>query len=146
MAAPSAGSAPTDIHAHRPLPDDSDQARAVAVLARAQQDTTWNRRQVGNRLRSLLREYYPAALAAVVHWKNGLCRPAALALLKVAPRPSGREILRAEWAHHPPQVEKALGRQMLALLAQPEAACTAVDDLDRPQRRPSSNTRTRRSS
>lgn len=78
----------TDRHAHRPLPNDSDQARAVAVLARAQQDATWNRQQVGNQLRSLLREYYPAALTAVAHWKNGLCRPEALALLKVAPTPT----------------------------------------------------------
>lgn len=69
----------TDRHAHRPLPNDSDQARAVAVLARAQ--------QVGNQLRSLLREYYPAALTAVAHWRNGLCRPEALALLKAAPTP-----------------------------------------------------------
>lgn len=30
----------TDMHAHRPLPQDSDLARAVAVLARAQQDAT----------------------------------------------------------------------------------------------------------
>ncbi|WP_331735989.1 IS110 family transposase (plasmid) [Streptomyces anulatus] len=148
----------TDIHAHRPLPDNSDQACAVAILARAQQDATWNRQQICNQLRSLLREYYPAALAAVVHWKNGLCRPEALALLKAAPTPADaarltrpqiaaalrragrqrgieaeterlREIFRAEWAHHPPLVEKALGRQMLALLAQLEAACTAVDDL-----------------
>jgi hypothetical protein len=33
----------TDMHAHRPLPNDSDLARAVAVLARARQDATWNR-------------------------------------------------------------------------------------------------------
>ncbi len=30
----------TDMHAHRPLPQDSDLARAVGVLARAQQDAT----------------------------------------------------------------------------------------------------------
>lgn len=50
----------TDMHAHRPLPDDSDLARAIAVLARAQQDAVWNRQQLANQLRSLLREYYPA--------------------------------------------------------------------------------------
>jgi hypothetical protein len=33
----------TDMYAHRPLPNDSDLARAVAVLARARQDATWNR-------------------------------------------------------------------------------------------------------
>jgi transposase len=30
----------TDMHAHRPLPNDTDLARAIAVLARAQQDAT----------------------------------------------------------------------------------------------------------
>lgn len=62
----------TDMHAHRSLPDDSDLARAIAVLARAQQDATWNRQQIANQLRSLLREYYPSALAAADVWKNGL--------------------------------------------------------------------------
>ncbi len=33
----------TDMHTHRPLPQDSDLVQAVAVLARAQQDATWNR-------------------------------------------------------------------------------------------------------
>ncbi len=54
----------TDMHAHRPLPNDSDLGRAIAVLARAQQDATWNRQMIANQLRSLLREYYPAALDA----------------------------------------------------------------------------------
>ncbi|GAA2709505.1 MULTISPECIES: IS110 family transposase [Streptomyces] len=148
----------TDMHAHRPLPNDSDLARAVAVLARAQQDTVWNRQQISNQLRSLLREYYPAALAAFEPWKNGLCRPEAREVLKVAPTPSRaarltrpqlaaalkragrqrgidaeaerlREVFRADWAHQPPLVEEALGRQMLALLVQLTAACTAADDL-----------------
>ncbi len=75
----------TDMHAHRPLPNDSDLGRAVAVLARAQQDSLWNRQQLANQLRSLLREYYPAALAAFEPWRNGLCRPEARELLKAAP-------------------------------------------------------------
>jgi len=54
----------TDLDAHRPLPGDSELAQAVRVLARAQQDTVWERQQTGNKLRSLLREYYPAALIA----------------------------------------------------------------------------------
>jgi len=33
----------TDLHAHRPLPDDSELAQAIAVLARAQQDAVWAR-------------------------------------------------------------------------------------------------------
>ncbi|MFD9285127.1 transposase, partial [Streptomyces mirabilis] len=40
-----------------------------------------------------------------------------------------REVFRAEWAHQPPLVENALGKQMLALLIQLEAACTAADQL-----------------
>jgi hypothetical protein len=148
----------TDMHAHRPLPQDSDLARAVGVLARAQQDATWNRQQISNQLRSLLREYYPSALAAFEPWKNGLCRREAHELLKAAPTPARasrltrtqlqaalkragrqrgieaeaerlREIFRADWAHQPSLVEDALGKQMLALLVQLEAACTAADNL-----------------
>jgi transposase len=77
----------TDMHAHRPLPADSDHGRAIAVLARAHQDSLWNRQQLDNQLRSLLREYYPAALAAFAAWTNGLCRPEARELLRSAPRP-----------------------------------------------------------
>ncbi|MFD5256744.1 IS110 family transposase [Streptomyces bobili] len=148
----------TDMHAHRPLPDDSDPARAIAVLARAQQDSLWNRQQLANQLRSLLREYYPAALDAFAKWTNGLCRPEARELLKIAPTPaqaarltrnqitaalkrSGRkrgieadaerlrEALRGDWARQLPLVEDALGKQLLALLCQLDAACTAADDL-----------------
>ncbi|MFF3129735.1 IS110 family transposase [Streptomyces sp. NPDC057908] len=148
----------TDMHAHRTLPNDSDLARAIAVLARAQQDATWNRQQISNQLRSLLREYYPAALDAFAAWTNGLCRPEARELLKLAPTPTGaarltrpqitaalkragrkrgiaadterlRDALHADWTHQPPLVEDALGKQMLALLCQLEAACTAADDL-----------------
>lgn len=148
----------TDMHAHRPLPDDSDLGRAIAVLARAQQDALWNRQQIANQLRSLLREYYPAALDTFATWANGLCRSEARELLKAAPTPlraaqfnraqlqtalkrAGRkrgitaeadrlrDVFRANWAQQLPLVEDALGKQMLALLIQLEAACTATDDL-----------------
>src|SRR5918998_5107867 len=49
----------TDLAAHRPLPTDSELAQAIAVLARAQQDAVWERTCAHNKLRSLLREYYP---------------------------------------------------------------------------------------
>ena len=81
----------TDMHAHRPLPDDSDLARAVAVLARAQQDATWNRQQIANQLRSLLREYFPGPLAAFADAGNGLCRPEARSSWPPPPRRPGRE-------------------------------------------------------
>ncbi|WP_326693217.1 IS110 family transposase (plasmid) [Streptomyces sp. NBC_01795] len=148
----------TDMHAHRRLPDDTDLARAIAVLARAQQNSLWNRQQLANQLRLLLREYYPAALDAFAKWTNGLCRPEAREPLKTAPTPaqaarltrsqiiaalkrSGRkrgieadaerlrEALRGDWARQLPLVEDALGKQMLALLLQLDAACTAADDL-----------------
>ncbi|MEZ0070526.1 transposase [Streptacidiphilus sp. MAP12-20] len=149
----------TDRHAHRPLPADSDQGRAIAVLARAQQDAVWSRQQLANQLRSLLREYYPAALDAYhQRWQNGLCRPEARILLELAPTPAkaarlslaqlrsairraGRQrgidadaesirgVLRAEYAHQPTLVEDAMGRQMLALLRQLDAACMAADEL-----------------
>src|SRR5260370_9719404 len=54
----------TDLHAHRPLPADTELAQAIAVLARAQQDAVWARTAAHNRLRSHLREYYPGFLAA----------------------------------------------------------------------------------
>lgn len=43
----------TDMHAHRPLPADSELAQAIAVLARAQQDTVWSRQQVTNPVHQL---------------------------------------------------------------------------------------------
>lgn len=64
----------TDMHAHRPLPQDSDLARAISVLARAQQDATWNRQQIADQLRSLLREYNPSALEAFAKRSSHLAR------------------------------------------------------------------------
>lgn len=148
----------TDMHAHRPLPNDSDLGRAIAVLARAQQDSLWNRQQLSNQLRSLLREFYPSALAAFDPWRNALCRPEAREILKAAPTPTRaarltrtqlegalkragrkrgiaaeaerlRDVFRDDYAHQPLLVEDAMGKQMLALLVQLEAACTAADDL-----------------
>lgn len=78
----------TDRHAHRPLPHDTDLVRAVAVLARAGQDATWQRQQAANQLRSLLREYFPAALTAF-HVKHiGLASPEARTILTAAPTPA----------------------------------------------------------
>ena len=54
----------TDPHAHRPLPVDSELAPAIHVLARAHQDAVWDRMQTANKLRSVLREYYPTFLTA----------------------------------------------------------------------------------
>jgi transposase len=69
----------TDLAAHRPLPADSELAQAIAVLARAQQDAVWARTDAHNKLRSLLREFYPAILLAFATKRGGLLRPEARA-------------------------------------------------------------------
>src|SRR5260370_26903955 len=77
----------TDLPAHRPLPADSELAQAIAVLARAQQDAVWDRTCAHNKLRSVLREYYPAILAAFAGKRDALLRPEARAVLTAAPTP-----------------------------------------------------------
>lgn len=73
----------TDADRHREIPTDSPQAGAVSVLARAQQDATRERRRQTARLRSQLREFYPAALEAF----PDLTTRTALTILAVAPTP-----------------------------------------------------------
>ncbi|MFJ9777922.1 IS110 family transposase [Kitasatospora sp. NPDC101157] len=148
----------TDRHAHRPLPADSDQARAIAVLARAQQDAVWSRQQLANQVRSLLREYYPAALDAFLGKQHGLARADARAVLTAAPTPARaarltrpqiaaalkragrqrgldaeaerlREVFRGDYARQPTAIEDAMGYQLIALIGQLDAACVAADGL-----------------
>ena len=52
----------TDRHNHRQVAGDSAVAEGVKVLARAHQTLIWERTRATNRLRSSLREYFPAAL------------------------------------------------------------------------------------
>ena len=54
----------TDIAQHRPLPDNSDELLALRVLTRAQQDAVWDRIRLTNRIRALLKQYFPAAIGA----------------------------------------------------------------------------------
>ncbi|SIO85227.1 Mobile element protein [Nocardiopsis sp. JB363] len=148
----------TDMAAHRSLPDDSGQVQALAVVARAQQDAVWARQQLVNQVRSLLREYYPAALEAFQSKQYGLARGDArtvlamaatqakaerlsLSQLRSALKRAGRTrgiedearrlqgIFRSQWARQPQRVEDALGIQLLALLRQLDAACEAADEL-----------------
>jgi transposase len=149
----------TDLHAHRPLPADTELAQAIAVLARAQQDAVWARTAAHNKLRSHLREYYPGFLAAFADARGGIMRSEARVILAAAPAPAAaaaltparlRALLRkagrsrgidaeatrlrgafaAEQMRQLPLVEQAMGRQALALLRQPGAACTAAADLE----------------
>jgi transposase len=149
----------TDLHAHRPLPADSELAQAIAVLARAQQDAVWDRTTAHNKLRSHLRGYFPGFLAAFGAARGGIMRPEARAILAAAPDPASaaklttaqlrallkkagrvrgidaeaqrlREALRTGQMRQLPLVEQAMGRQTLALLRQLDAACASADDLE----------------
>ena len=72
-----------DRSAHRPVAGDSDLAMAVKLLARSHQTAIWERTRHLLRLRSALREFYPAALQAFPE----LHAPDALVLLELAPDP-----------------------------------------------------------
>jgi transposase len=74
----------TDRHNHRLIAGDSGQAEAIKVLARAHQSLIWARTRHTNGLRSVLREYYPAALEAF----EDLADRDALAILGRAPTPA----------------------------------------------------------
>jgi transposase len=150
----------TDMDMHRPLPAGTELAQAIAVLARAQQDAVWDRTTAHNKLRSHLREYYPAFLAAFAGARDGIMRPEARIILAAVPTPADaakvtltqlrsllkkagrsrgidteatrlRETFRAPQMRQLPLVEQAMGRQALALPGQLDAACTAASDLER---------------
>ena len=74
----------TDRHNHRRVIPDTGLAEAVKVLARAHQNMIWNRRRQANQLRSALREFYPAALAAFEDLTSG----DAVEVLRAAPAPA----------------------------------------------------------
>jgi transposase len=73
----------TDRHQLRAVAGDSAQAQAVKVVARAHQTLIWDRHRHMLRLRSALREFFPAALAAF----DDLIAPDVLELLGRAPDP-----------------------------------------------------------
>jgi transposase len=86
----------TDRHNHRPVAGDSELAASLQVLARAHQNLIWSRQRLANQLRSNLREYYPAALAA---FGTELAHAVALAVLDAAPTPArGRKLSQAKLA------------------------------------------------
>lgn len=149
----------TDAAAHRPLPAGTELAQAIRVLARARQDAVWARQQLGNQVRALLKDFYPAALDAFAGLpEGGLARRDARTILTAALTPpqaarltparlrgllakAGRRrnidrdidplrgIFRAAYLRPPPQVETAMGIQLTALLRQFDAAFAAADEL-----------------
>ena len=144
----------TDRDRHRPMPHDSELATAVSVLARAHQDQVWARQQDTNRLRSLLREFFPAALTAF----PDLHTSTALVILAAAPTPTaaakltranlvalihtaGRgtrpadaarlvEIFAVAQLHQPPTVEHAMGQAVQAIVATLTAVNTSIKQLE----------------
>jgi transposase len=81
---------------HRPVAGDSAVAEHVKVLARTHQSMIWSRQRQTNALRSMLREFYPAALAA---FGDELAGRDALAILAIAPSPeAGRRLAQSKIA------------------------------------------------
>lgn len=74
----------TDRHLHRQVAGDTPQVEAIKVAARTHQNLIWEKRRQANRLRSTLREYYPAALETF----GNLADRDAVAVLAVAPTPT----------------------------------------------------------
>jgi transposase len=74
----------TDSHQLRPVAGDSAGAEAIKVAARAHQTLIWERSRHLLRMRSALREYFPAALDAF----GDLAAPDTLELLATAPDPA----------------------------------------------------------
>lgn len=70
----------------RPVAGDTSSAQAIKVVARAHQTMVWERTRAMLRLRSALREYFPAALVA--YEKLGLAGADTLELLQAAPSPA----------------------------------------------------------
>ena len=130
----------TDAHQHRSIAADSDLAEAIKLVARSHQSAIWSRRRLANQVRSALREYYPAALAAF----DDLTHGDAVEVLTIAPTPElgrrfsrskiasalrrgGRQLnidrraeqiqaaLRAEHLTQPPAVERAYGAIVASL-------------------------------
>jgi len=102
----------TDRLLHRLLPDDTAEARAIGVLARAYQDAVWRRTKLVQELRARLREYFPGFLAAFGAGSGAgsgmsstqLASGDARAVLAIAPSPAeGLRLSRA-------RVEAALRR------------------------------------
>lgn len=150
----------TDRDAHRPLPADSVEVQALRSLTRAQQDAVEDRTALTNRIRALLKEFFPVALAAFERGgKHRLDSAAARTILAAAPTPAEaraltprrlaallrkagrqrgieteahrlRDLLRAEHMHQPAIVEQALGVQLRGLIGQLDALAATLVELE----------------
>ncbi|GAA4263529.1 IS110 family RNA-guided transposase [Dactylosporangium darangshiense] len=78
----------------RAVAGDTSSAQAIKVVARAHQTMVWERTRTMLRLRSALREYFPAALIA--YERLGLAGADTLELLQTAPSPAAAAALDIE--------------------------------------------------
>ncbi|MEV0398410.1 IS110 family transposase [Polymorphospora rubra] len=150
----------TDIEAHRPLPQDSEVLQSLRVLTRAQQDAAWDQVTISNRIRTVLRMFFPAALDAFERGgRHRLDSPAARTILTAAPTPAaaaaltaddlasllrtaGRQrgitaeadklhsLLGSEQMRQPAAVEESMGLQLQGLVRQLDAVCQTLEQLE----------------
>lgn len=144
-----------DGHNHRLFEPDSALADAIKHTARAHQNLIWTRQRQLNQLRSVLREFYPAALATFPELAHSDC----LATLAIAPTPTAamklttarlasalrrggrrrgadakaaeiRDALRAEHLRAPDRLETAMGSHVAALVAIATELSRQIDRLE----------------
>lgn len=109
----------TDAEAHRPLPQDSELLQSLRVLTRAQQDAAWDQVTLTNRIRAVLRLFFPAALAAFERGgRHRLDLPAARAVLTAASTPAAAAALTVDELA---LLLRAAGRQRGIAVAHPDA-------------------------
>lgn len=120
---------------HRPLAGDSQEAEAIKLVARTHQSLIWERSRHVLRLRSALRDFFPAALEAF----TDLDAPDAVELLAAAPGPdrAGRLTRRRITAAlkrarrrnveaRATEIQQLLGAEQLRRSAPVEAAYSAI--------------------
>ncbi|WP_439681664.1 IS110 family transposase [Embleya sp. MST-111070] len=146
-----------DGHRLRPVPDNSDQVKAIAVLARAHRSAIRSRSFVEQQIGSHVAEYHPALVE--IGRKFGFHHPRARIAMSLALTPSrarklsrkrlatalakghpGRnagnqaeyfQVLFAQEAlHRPHAVSRAMGIRLESLLRTLDAACAEVDYLE----------------
>ena len=84
-----------DRHHHRPVAGDTEDAEAIKLVARTHQSLIWDRTRHLLRMRSALRDFFPAAIEAF----GDLDAPDALELLAKAPDPTrARRLTRTQIA------------------------------------------------
>lgn len=143
----------------RLLPDNSDSAAAVTVLARAQKDAAIRAAEMAVRLQAHLRLYFPAAVQAWAGMEHGLRRGEARAVLALAATPRAaaalskprlydalaaggrtrllddhaarlRDLFGTPQLRHRPLTEEAMGIRTLSLLSELDNACQVNERLE----------------